>query len=54
MKKRDKNYVSELDLFLEDLRQSNDLSASQEKEIAEYSRINRLRDVADISEEELI
>jgi hypothetical protein len=46
LKKRNKNYVSEIDLFLEELRQVVPESESQSKERQQYERLNRLRDQA--------
>jgi hypothetical protein len=46
MKKRDKNYVSEIDLFLEELRRLVPESESQNKERKHYERLNHLRDIA--------
>ena len=44
--KIEKNYVSPLDRFLYHFDQEHPaLSASQQKEIAKYSRISRLRDL---------
>ncbi len=47
MRKRNKNYVSEIDLFLEELRHLVPESESQNKERKEYEHLNRLRDKAE-------
>ncbi len=44
MKKRNKNYVSEIDLFLEELRHTVPESESQAKERQHYEQLDRLRD----------
>ena len=46
LKKRDKNYVSEIDLFLEELRLFVPESESQAKERKQYEHLDRLRDTA--------
>ncbi|MCD6045202.1 MAG: hypothetical protein K0R48_365 [Gammaproteobacteria bacterium] len=46
LKKRNKNYVSEIDLFLEELRRSVPESESQNKERKQYEHLNHLRDKA--------
>jgi hypothetical protein len=46
LRKRNKNYVSEIDLFLAELRQAVPESESQNKEREEYEHLNRLRDQA--------
>lgn len=48
MKKRNKNYVSEIDLFLEELRHTVPESESQIKERKQYEHLDRLRDMAEI------
>ena len=50
LKKRDKNYVSEMDRFLSELRQTVAESESQRQERVEYEKLNRLRDDADIKD----
>jgi len=46
------NYVSEVDQFLQQFdQQQPNLSKSQQKELAKYSRIHYLRDTADRPEE---
>lgn len=47
VKKRNKHYVSEIDLFLKELRQSVPESEDQRKERKEYEHLNRLRDKAE-------
>jgi hypothetical protein len=46
LEKRNKQYVSEIDLFLEELRHSIPESESQNKEREQYERLNYLRDIA--------
>ncbi len=46
LKKRNKQYVSEIDLFLVELRHLVPESESQNKERKEYEHLNRLRDMA--------
>ena len=48
MKKRNKNYVSELDIFLEELRLFVPESESQAKERKQYEHLDRLRDTAEL------
>ena len=47
MRTRNKHYVSEIDCFLEELRQSLPESDSQCRERKEYEQLNRLRDRAE-------
>ncbi len=48
LKKRNKHYVSEIDVFLAELRHTVTESESQAKERKEYEHINRLRDSAEL------
>ena len=43
-KKVNKNFVSELDVFLSELHESTPLSESQQKEIDKHTRIFKMRD----------
>ena len=47
LKKRNKNYVSEIDIFLEELRRTVPESESQMKERKHYEQLDRLRDTTE-------